>query len=118
MPAKILIVDDNEDTTALLQMVLSRDGREVVVAEGVDQALELVAIHAFDLVVSDIGLRDGTGLDLMRRLCELKRIPGIALSGHGSAEDIADSRAAGFDAHLVKPVSLDVLEEAVQRLLR
>src|SRR5262249_3902884 len=60
----------------------------------------------------DIELPDGSGLELMRDL-QHRGIPGIALSGHGSEDDVRQSRAAGFAVHLVKPVLADVLDEAI-----
>jgi DNA-binding response OmpR family regulator len=69
------------------------------------------------LVISDLGLADGSGLDLMRSLHSTKGIRGIALSGFGSDEDIAASSAAGFAEHLTKPVDWSQLNAAIQRLL-
>jgi CheY-like chemotaxis protein len=114
---RILVVDDNADTTMLLEFALKRRGRDVVTAASVAEAMELVMAQSFDLIVSDIGLRDGTGLDLMRQIQAVKPTRGIALSGRGGPDDVDESRAAGFEVHLIKPVSLDKLEAAVARLL-
>ena len=71
----------------------------------------------FDLVLCDIGLPDGNGLDLMRHLRETHGLTGIALSGFGAQEDLAASKAAGFAVHLIKPVDLDRLRQAIAELL-
>ena len=77
-------------------------------------ALELAGDHAFDLLISDLGLPDGSGHDLMRQLRERGyKFPGIALSGYGQEEDIRRSREAGFSAHLTKPASREAVAEAV-----
>jgi DNA-binding response OmpR family regulator len=68
-----------------------------------------------DLVLSDIGLGDGSGLDLMRRLRAKKDVPGIVLSGFATEADIIASQRAGFSAHLVKPISIDHLVAAIHR---
>ena len=73
---------------------------------------EAVAVAKFDLLVSDIELPDGSGLELMREL-RPKGVRGIALSGHGSEDDSRESLAAGFVLHLAKPVLVDVLDEAI-----
>ncbi len=71
----------------------------------------------FDLLISDLGLPDGTGFDLMNTLRERGGPPGIALSGYGMESDIDKTREAGFSEHLIKPVAIDRLEEAMRRLL-
>jgi CheY-like chemotaxis protein len=71
----------------------------------------------FDLLISDIGLPDGSGLELMRRLRERAPIPGVAISGYGTAEDVAASEAAGFSVHLTKPVDIARLRAAVATML-
>ena len=71
----------------------------------------------FDLLISDVGLPDGTGHDVLRRVLAVRPIPAIALSGFGLDEDLRRSRASGFAEHLVKPVDLRTLEAAIQRAL-
>ena len=119
-PLLILVVDDNPDTTMLLEFALKRRGREVVTASGVEEALAVARTQKIDLLVSDISLRDGSGHDLMRKVRALTPdtpVRGIAISGHGGSDDLASSHQAGFEVHLVKPVSLDALEAAVARML-
>jgi CheY-like chemotaxis protein len=71
-----------------------------------------------DLLISDLGLPDGTGLDVIRRLSTSRRLPGIALSGYGMEDDVRRSHAAGFDRHLTKPVSLQTLEAVIPQVVR
>jgi CheY-like chemotaxis protein len=114
----ILLVDDHGDTSKVFQMLLERRGYAVSVASSVAQALELAKGQVFDLLISDIGLPDGTGLDIMRKLREVRDIPGIALSGFGMEEDRQRSHEAGFSEHLTKPVNFQKLYDAVQRLIQ
>jgi CheY-like chemotaxis protein len=87
-------------------------GHRVTVAGGVGPALDLArGATPIDLLISDIGLPDGSGLDLMRRLRELRPgLPGVALSGYGTEADVQRSLAAGFAQHLTKPISIDQLK--------
>ena len=83
-------------------------------AGDVATALELADRRAFDLMISDLGLPDGSGHDLMRGSAQRGyTLPGIALSGYGQEEDIQRSREAGFAAHLTKPASRELLVEAI-----
>jgi CheY-like chemotaxis protein len=68
------------------------------------------------VVVSDIELGDGSGLDLMRRLRALRELPGIALSGYATKDDIRQSLDAGFSLHLAKPVAFNTLETAIEEV--
>lgn len=115
---RILVVDDHADTLNVMQRLLRRLGYAVSTADGVESALRLAAGAPFDLVISDLGLQDGTGHELIQRLrLSGRQIPGIAVSGYGMKEDIAQSRQAGFAAHLTKPVSNQLLKATIQRLL-
>ena len=109
-PLHILLVEDHGVTAKLMRMVLTAEGHTVETAGGVATALELAGQHSFDLLVSDLGLPDGSGHGLMRQLRERgHKFPGIALSGYGQEEDIQRSREAGFAAHLTKPASREAL---------
>ena len=111
---RILLVEDHGVTAKLMRMVLTSDGHSVETAGDVGTALELAGQQAFDLLVSDLGLPDGSGYDLMRQLRERgHKFPGIALSGYGQGEDIQWSREAGFAAHLTKPASRRAVLDAV-----
>jgi DNA-binding response OmpR family regulator len=89
----------------------------VQTAENMKGALNLGAAHEFDLLISDLGLPDGSGYELMRRLRERSSIKGIAISGFGMEADIAASKECGFSVHLVKPIEFAVLEAAMSALI-
>lgn len=114
---RILLVEDHPDTAAIFEMLLTRDGYDVTVADSIQAALQ-VARDTFDLVLSDVGLPDGTGLDLIRALRKSGSVKGIALSGYGTEEHVRASKEAGFDAHLTKPVNFDELRQAIATLSR
>jgi signal transduction histidine kinase len=115
-PVRVLLVEDHADTAKMLVRLLRMDGSEVRWAGTVAAALEAAAAEPFDVVVSDLGLPDGSGHDLIRRLLRDRPVLGIAMSGYGMEDDIRQSREAGFVEHLVKPVSLPQLREAIRRV--
>ena len=114
----ILMVDDHEDTSRALKRLLVRMGYEVKLAHTVRHALDVARAHPFDLIISDIGLPDGSGLDLMRQLRAQRPVRGIALSGFGMEEDVRKSFEAGFREHLIKPVNVQKLQTVIQRVMR
>ncbi len=116
-PACVLLVEDNADTRRYLALALGRRHHEIVTADGVDAARAAARGRVFDLLISDIELPDGTGLELIRELKGRCVAAGIALSGFGSEEDIRMSLSAGFSEHLTKPVDINRLDEAVARVL-
>ena len=77
--------------------------------------MEAAGRSKFDLLISDIALPDGTGMDLMTQLRVISNLPGIAISGFGNNGDIERSLQAGFSEHLTKPIKLDNLEAAIER---
>ncbi len=111
---RILLIEDNADTLRYLERTLRRHGCEVHPASSIAAGRQALAQADFDLLISDIELPDGSGLQLMREL-HAQGVPGIALSGHSSEDDQHQSHSVGFFAHLVKPVIADVLYEAVCR---
>jgi signal transduction histidine kinase len=113
---RLLVVEDHEDTARVLGRLLRASGYEVKTAGSVAAALQLAASHPFDLVVSDIGLPDATGHDLMREIRERHGLKGIAMTGYGMDEDIRKSFDAGFVDHIVKPVNVAQLEAVIQRV--
>ncbi len=116
-PLRILLVEDHGDTARIMRRFLMIDGHEVQMAADVATALKLAAEESFDLMLSDLGLPDGSGMDLMRAIrAKGLELPGIALSGYGQEKDLQQSGEAGFAAHLVKPVSPPRLREAIARL--
>jgi len=114
---RILVVDDHVDTCTGMKMMLERRGYRVKVAHTADEASERVQHDEFDLVISDIGLPDRSGYELMEELSASKGLRGIALSGFGMESDVSRARNAGFSEHLTKPINFDRLEEAIQALL-
>jgi two-component system, chemotaxis family, CheB/CheR fusion protein len=119
---RILLVEDHADTAEAMADLLRDLGHQVTVAGGVAQALAMAEGQrhngGLDLVVSDLGLPDGTGLDLMTELQGRYGIKGIALSGYGMEEDVRKSLAAGFERHLTKPINLQALQNAIQETAR
>ena len=114
---RILLVEDHADTAKVMTYLLRGYGHTVTTVATVSAAIAASQGATFDLLVSDIGLPDGTGLDVMTHLRQDSDIPGIALSGFGMEEDVARSRSAGFAEHLVKPINLKHFEAALRRLL-
>jgi len=113
---RILLVEDHEDTNRSLTNLLRRRGYQVQSADSISSALECAANGSFDLLISDIGLPDGTGIELMERLGTEHSLTGIALTGFGMEDDIRRSRDVGFSEHLVKPVDLNKLDAVIQKL--
>ncbi len=114
---RVLLVDDHHDTCIAMKRMLERHGYEITVAHSAEQAVEKVRAEEFDLLISDIGLPDRSGYDLMREVRLNNDLPGIALSGFGSEQDVNQAREAGFAEHLTKPVSFERLEKTIQSLL-
>lgn len=112
----VLLVEDHADTRRTMARLLGSAGCRVSTAGTVAEALEVAGCEDFDLVISDIGLPDATGADLMRQLKARHGLRGIALSGFGMDEDVAKSMEAGFSTHMTKPVDLRALLDAVRRL--
>ncbi len=115
---RVLLVEDHDDTRRLLTRLLTSFGCHVVAAGTVHAAVELADRQDFDLLLSDIGLPDGTGLDVIRSVRRRQRIPGIALSGFGQEEDLRRSKEAGFTQHLTKPINFSTLRDVIVRLKR
>ncbi len=114
---RLLLVDDHYDTCLSMKRMLERRGYQITVAHSAEQAVEKVRTQEFDLLISDIGLPDRSGYELMRELRLNKRFPGIALSGFGSEQDVNQAREAGFAEHLTKPINFERLEKTIQSLL-
>jgi CheY-like chemotaxis protein len=115
-PLRLLLVEDHEPTLEALKTLLERSGHTVVGVGTVSGALAAAERERFDIVISDLGLPDGTGTQLMEVLRESWQLPGIALSGYGMEEDISRCREAGFAAHLVKPVRFADLKAVLDSL--
>jgi PAS domain S-box-containing protein len=113
----VLLVEDHEPTCATLTELLSRRGFRVEAATTLREARDLADRGQFDILISDIGLPDGSGCDLMAELRGRQALMGIALTGYGMLEDMKRSREAGFITHLTKPVSIAALDKALALLV-
>ncbi len=113
----LLLVDDHVDTLNIMSRLLTRRGFRVITADSCQAAVEAVRKDRVDLIVSDLGLPDGSGLALLGELRQTCDVPAIALSGYGMEEDVMQSRAAGYDEHLTKPIDFPLLAHAIGRLL-
>lgn len=115
---RILLVEDHDDTGKVLARILTRCGYDVRHARSVADALSCWAECRCHLLISDLGLPDGTGLDVLRSLrASQPDLPGICMSGYGMESDVRESRAAGFTEHLIKPVNTHHLRAAVRQIL-
>jgi CheY-like chemotaxis protein len=118
----ILLVEDHADTGEQLTRLLKRAGHEVTWAGNLKEARQYLSnkeatrASSFDVLISDLGLPDGTGHDLMRDVAKLHPMPGIALSGYGMKDDIHSSMAAGFTRHITKPVDWQELKGVLQKI--
>ena len=128
VPVHLLLVEDHADTANILTRLLRRAGFHVTIARTCAEALAMAAAapHELDgtgqagpiqLVISDLGLPDGTGHELMHELRVKYGLRGLALSGYGMEEDIQRAREAGFVQHLTKPVDLDDLLSTIRGLI-
>ena len=112
----LLLVEDNQDTARTLARLLRHAGFAVTTASNIAGARAASDHESFDLLVSDLGLPDGTGYDVMRAIRKKCDCPGIAMSGYGMEEDQLRSREAGFSEHLVKPIDVPQLLAAIRRV--
>lgn len=114
---RILLVEDHQPTAFVLARMFKRWGWESALATSVKSALDLAGKQSFDLVISDLGLPDGSGHDLMQQLRDAHGLKGIALSGYGMESDVEKSLASGFVVHLVKPLNFEDLRHAVMAFM-
>lgn len=113
---RVLLVEDHPDTAEQLTRLLTRAGHKVSCAATVKEALERGQAGGFDILISDLGLPDGSGYDLVRDLARPRHIPAIALSGFGMKQDVENSIAAGFSRHFTKPVDWHELENEILKI--
>jgi signal transduction histidine kinase len=111
----ILLVEDNQPTQQTLFRLLTDRHYKVTAASSLAEARKISAEKKFDVALSDIGLPDGNGCTLMAELREKFGLKGIALTGHGMERDIVIAKGAGFIIHLIKPVHIDSLENALSQ---
>jgi PAS domain S-box-containing protein len=114
---RILLVDDHEATRNALSFLLQRRKFEVIPAGSLSEAFAAAEQGGIQLIVSDIGLPDGTGYELMERFAKPNGVKGIALTGYGMEQDVEQSERAGFAAHLTKPVRVEALDEALKTVM-
>lgn len=112
---RLLLVEDHLDTARMMEILLKRLGHRVDLAHDVAGATSLLQQGGYDLLISDIGLPDGSGLDVIRAMPK-PAFPAIALTGFGMEHDVARCRAAGFSEHLTKPVQMNALSAAIRNL--
>ena len=112
---RILLVEDHEDTNRSLTNLLRLRGYHVESANNVQSAIDLSAEDQFDVLISDLGLPDGSGIDLIKKLNSARPVFGIALTGFGMEDDVRKSHEAGFKHHLVKPIDLNKLDLLIQQ---
>jgi PAS domain S-box-containing protein len=115
---KLLLVEDHADTARALVRLLESRGYEVASVATVASALQAVDHEEFELVLCDLGLPDGTGLDFIEKLRQKRDTPAVALTGFGMQQDVERAQQAGFDAHLTKPVNIQKLEATIWKLLQ
>jgi CheY-like chemotaxis protein len=112
---RILLVEDHADTQNLMSRLLRMFQHDVKAAGNVQEALKLAQTNPFDLVISDLGLPDGSGAKLMNELRQKFGLRGIALTGTGDDGELHEALQSGFVTHLIKPVDFDKLRDAITR---
>lgn len=112
---RVLLIEDHADTLSAVRELLAELSCEILAVGSVQDALAAAETQSFDLVLSDLGLPDGSGLDLMRQLRDRYGLAGIAVTGYGMKDDVRQSREAGFVDHLVKPITFQRLAGAIER---
>ncbi len=115
---RLLLVEDNPDTLRALTLLLGSVGFVVQTATNVGEAFAMLATQQFQLLISDIGLPDGSGLEIMRHCRDCYGLKGIAFSGYATIEDQRESMLAGFSHHLSKPLSLNHLIGFIRQTVR
>jgi len=115
-PLRILLVEDHRDTRHVLSRLLAHFGHEVVTAENIRSALQILAAEEIDVLLCDIGLPDGSGYEVIAQARRKRPIKAVAITRFGTDEDVGRSKQAGFDFHLVKPVDLHELQTVLERL--
>ncbi len=116
---RLLVIEDSQDTRNVMDLILSTYGCEVQTASSAGEGIRLAAQHKPHLIISDIGMPDADGYDLIRRIREtpgLENIPAIALTGYARDEDRELALASGYNAHLAKPADLPRLLSLIQKL--
>ncbi len=116
-----LVVDDSEDTIAMLEELLKISGASVMASTSGIEALRLAAEREFDVVLSDISMPEMDGFEFLERLRMIegrRSVPVVAITGFGRSDDIARVQAAGFYSHLTKPLNLQALVDVLRQLAK
>src|SRR5262245_28681381 len=113
-PLRILLVEDHQDTRRTLSRLLTHFGHNVVTADNVEGAMNLMGSNNIDVVLCDIGLPDGSGYEVAAQARTKGHIKAIALTGFGTEQDMQRSKDAGFDFHLIKPVNFQELQSVLE----
>jgi len=116
-PLKLLIIEDHETTRIVMEQSLNAQGHQVTAVGSLKEARQAYDAEEFDGIISDLGLPDGNGLELMREIRTESSIPSIALSGYGMDRDVEAIMASGFSTHLVKPIKIDQLINEIRRVI-
>jgi PAS domain S-box-containing protein len=115
-PLSILVVEDHADTASSLAQLLESEGHSVRTAASVAEAEALYRERPCDLLITDLGLPDASGHELLVRLRQVRPVPAVVLSGYGTDADVNASRAAGFLEHLTKPINIRRLLHVIDRV--
>ena len=118
---RLLIVDDSEDSVEMMGILLRQQGAHVTTVTSGAAALEYAHDGCFELVISDIGMPEIDGLEMIRRLREQSRhasVPAVALTGFTSDEDIEQIYRAGYTAYLTKPIDFDLMLRVVAKAVQ
>jgi PAS domain S-box-containing protein len=113
---RILLVEDHSDTRRTLARLLSHFGHQISVADSTQSAFEILRSKTLDVVLSDIGLPDGSGYEVIAQAKRKQSVKGVALTGFGTDEDIRRGKEAGFDFHLTKPVDVHELRSILNQV--
>ena len=113
---RILVVEDHSDTLQALSRLLSHFGHEISLADGAQNALNIINSKEFDVVLCDIALPDGSGYDVIAEAKRKRPIKAVAITGFAATEDIERGKKAGFDFHLSKPVDFHELRAVLGQI--
>jgi hypothetical protein len=113
---RVLLVEDHADTATVITLLLKKFGHVVDCADSVASGLSMYEPDKHDIVLSDLGLPDGSGIDFVQKLRETSTVPAVALTGYGMEEDVKRCLDAGFNAHLTKPLNFVELNTLIGKL--
>jgi CheY-like chemotaxis protein len=113
---RILVVEDHADTLRVLARLLDHFGHQTSIADSTHSALQFLQSKAFDVILSDIVLPDGSGYDIVSQAKQKQGVKAVALTGFHGEEDIRRGKEAGFDFHLSKPVDFHELRTVLDQV--